>query len=148
MPTLCNMIARPSSSYSLFFRITSSLASLLGMALMPLLALEKSRLDGPPGAKFAFGDEFDGAIVNDAMWGLGINQKNLQNEGVDCIYKKENITLEDGLLVFTQKREPVPVPGRTWSKETTFNYSSGGVHTRAGYELRNNMYLELRCKLP
>ena len=30
----------------------------------------------------------------------------------------------------------------------SFNYSSGGVHTQKGYELRNNMYLELRCKLP
>jgi hypothetical protein len=77
----------------------------------PLLALEKNQLDGPPGAKFAFGDEFDGALVNDEMWALGINEKNLQNEGVDCIYKKENITLNDGLLIFSQKHEPVPVPG-------------------------------------
>ena len=51
------------------------------MAHIPLLALEKNRLDGPPGAKFAFGDEFDGALVNDQMWALGINEKNLQNEG-------------------------------------------------------------------
>ena len=148
MPTLCPMIARPSSSYLLFFRIIPCMVTLWGISLMPLLALEKNRLEGPPGSSYAFGDEFDGTLVNDEMWALGINQKNLQNEGVDCIYKKENITLEDGLLIFTQKREPVPVPGRTWSKETTFNYSSGGVHTRAGYELRNNMYLELRCKLP
>ena len=55
------------------------MVTLWGISLMPLLALEKNRLDGPPGGKFAFGDEFDGAIVNDAMWGLGINQKNLQN---------------------------------------------------------------------
>ena len=132
MPTLCPMIARPSFSYSLFFRIIPCLITLWGLALMPLLALEKNRLEGPPGSSYAFGDEFDGTLVNDEMWALGINQKNLQNEGVDCIYKKENITLEDGLLIFTQKREPVPVQGRTWSKETTFNYSSGGVHSREG----------------
>ena len=89
-----------------------------------------------------------GAELNQKIWGLGINKKNLQNEAVDCIYKKENITLEDGHLIFTQKREPVPVAGKTWSKERTFTYSSGGVHTQKEYSLRNNMYLELRCKLP
>ena len=148
MPSLSHMIARLSRCL-VFLKITQYIVTFFWVfALMPLLAVEKNRLEGPSGAKFAFGDEFDGAIVNDAMWDLGINQKNLQNEGVDCIYKKENITLEDGLLIFTQKRESVPVQGRTWSKETSFNYSSGGVHTREGYELRNNMYLELRCKLP
>ena len=38
--------------------------------------------------------------------------------------------------------------GKSWSKDILFNYSSGGVHTRKDYDLRNNMYLELRCKLP
>jgi hypothetical protein len=142
------MIAPYALNSLLFFRMIPYLAIFGLLTHIPLLALEKNQLDGPPGAKFAFGDEFDGSLVNDEMWALGINEKNLQNEGVDCIYKKENITLKDGLLVFTQKREPVPVSGRTWSKETTFNYSSGGVHTRDGYELLNNMYLELRCKLP
>ena len=142
------MIAPYALNSLLFFRMIHYLAVFGLLAHIPILALEKNQLDGPPGAKFAFGDEFDGSLVNDEMWALGINEKNLQNEGVNCIYKRENITLKDGLLVFTQKREPVPVPGKTWSKETTFNYSSGGVHTREGYELRNNMYLELRCKLP
>ena len=71
---------------------------------MPLLAVENNPFEGPPGSRFTFGDEFDGAVLNDEIWGLGINEKNLQNEGVDCIYKKENITLEDGLLILTQKR--------------------------------------------
>ncbi len=107
-----------------------------------------SAIEGPQGYEYAFGDEFSGSELNQEKWGLGINEKNLQNEGVDCVYRIENVTLENGLLVFTQKREPEPVMGRTWSREKPFHYSSGGVHTRRGYELRNNMYLELRCKLP
>jgi len=125
--------------------------SLLGLAFFfpSLIAQEATKAPvGPPGSEYAFGDEFDGAELNQEIWGLGINEKNLQNKAVDCIYKMENISLEDGLLVFTQKKEPVPVKGRTWLDEKTFHYSSGGVHTRRGYELRNNMYLELRCKLP
>ena len=79
---------------------------------------------------------------------MGINEKNIQNERVDCVYKLENISVENGLMIFTQKREPKPVLSKSWSKDILFNYSSGGVHTRKEYDLRNNMYLELRCKLP
>lgn len=74
MPTLSQMIARPSFSYSLFFRIIPCLITLWGLALMPLLALEKNRLEGPPGSSYAFGDEFDGTLVNDEMWALEKNR--------------------------------------------------------------------------
>ena len=74
------MIARLSRCL-VFLKITQFIVTFFWVfALMPLLAVEKNRLEGPSGAKFAFGDEFDGAIVNDAMWDLGINQKNLQNK--------------------------------------------------------------------
>ena len=107
-----------------------------------------STIEAPPGYQYSHGDEFSGSELDREMWGLGINEKNLQNERVDCIYKLENISVEGGLLTFTQKREPKPVLGKSWSKDILFNYSSGGVHTRKDYDLRNNMYLELRCKLP
>jgi hypothetical protein len=118
--------------------------------MLPVFFLhgESNRFLAPPGAEYVFGDEFDGPELNQLMWGLGINEKNLQNLGVDCLYKKENITTENGLLVFTQQKERIPIKGRTWSAEKTFTYSSGGLHTQRGYELRNNMYLEMRCKLP
>ncbi len=105
-------------------------------------------MEGPPGSVYLFGDEFSGSVLDRKIWGLGINEKNLQNEGVDCVYRYENVSLEDGLLVFTQKREPMPVLGKSWSGEKTFHYSSGGLHTRKGFELGNQMYMELRCKLP
>ena len=142
------MIASPFRSSAIIQITLFTVANFWVIALIPLLALEKNRLEGPPGFEYAFGDEFNGAELDQEIWGLGINEKNLQNKAVDCIYKMENISLEDGQLVFTQKKEPVPVKGRTWLDDKTFTYSSGGVHTKKGYELRNNMYLELRCKLP
>ena len=107
-----------------------------------------SPIEAPPGYEYSHGDEFSGDELNLDMWALGINEKNIQNERVDCVYKLENISVENGFMIFTQKREPKPVLGKSWSKDILFNYSSGGVHTRKDYDLRNNMYLELRCKLP
>ena len=57
-----------------------------------------SSIEGPPDYEYAFGDEFTGSQLNQEMWGLGINEKNLQNERVDCVYKLENISVEDGLM--------------------------------------------------
>ena len=103
---------------------------------------------GPPGSILVFGDEFNEAALDTDMWGFGINEKNVQNTGVDCAYTKENISFRNGLLVFTQRRESPPITGKTWTSEKTFNYSSGGIHTHGEFALKNNMYLELRCKLP
>ena len=95
----------------------------------------ESSIEGPPGYEYAYGDEFSGSELNQEMWGLGINEKNIQNERVDCVYKLENISVKNGLLIFTQKRESKPVLGKSWSKDILFNYSSGGVHTRKAYDL-------------
>ena len=79
---------------------------------------------GPPGSSLVFGDEFNAATLNAEMWGFGINDKNVQNTGVDCAYSEENISFRDGFLVFTQRRESPPILGKTWTSEKTFNYSS------------------------
>lgn len=128
----------------LFF-LTLALAVSFFASVSPAAKPEKL---GPPGSVFAFGDEFDGPELNQDMWGLGINSRNVQNEAVDCAYRLENISFRDGLLVFTQKREKPAITGKTWTAEKKFDYSSGGIHTRQAFELRNNMYLELRCRLP
>ena len=60
---------------------------------------------GPPGSSLVFGDEFNTATLNTDMWGFGINDKNVQNTGVDCAYSKE-ISISRSLLVFTQRRKP------------------------------------------
>ena len=76
-----------------------------------------SPFEAPPGYEYSHGDEFSGDELNQEIWGLGINEKNIQNERVDCIYKLENISVENGLMIFTQKREPKPVLSKSWSKD-------------------------------
>ena len=112
------------------------------------LRAENVDKSGPPGSSFVFGDEFNAEVLDDSIWGLGINERNVQNTSVDCTYLKKNISFRNGLLVFTQRRENPPVTGKTWSDEKAFEYSSGGIHTHGEFALKNNMYLELRCKLP
>ena len=41
---------------------------------------------GPRGSSLVFGDEFDAATLNADMWGFGINDRNVQNKGIDCAY--------------------------------------------------------------
>ena len=148
MPEQTNCPKFTSYALSRYWEYDFRIFSLILLFVYPAMVHANETIEGPPGYKYSHGDEFSGDELNQEMWGLGINEKNLQNERVDCVYKLENISVEDGLLIFTQKREPQPVLGKSWSKDILFNYSSGGVHTRKAYDLRNNMYLEPRCKLP
>ena len=63
-------------------------------------------IEAPPGYEYSHGDEFSGDELNQEMWALGINEKNLQNERVDCVYQLENISVENGLMIFTQNGNP------------------------------------------
>ena len=51
---------------------------------------------------------------------------------------------------FTQRKEELPlVNGKIWGKRSVpFFYSSGGLNTTKEFEFTNNMYVELRVKLP
>ena len=118
-----------SSLKRVFFSSFCSLLIASLLAFPSTLNGNNSPIEVPPGYEYSHGDEFSGDELNLEMWGLGINEKNLQNERVDCVYKLENISVENGLMIFTQKREPKPVLGKSWSKNILFNYSSGGVHT-------------------
>ena len=106
---------------------------------------------GPPGSRLVFSDEFEGGEIDKQKWHLGINPDNIQNDSVDCAFRWENISLRDGNLVFIQRREPAPVSGKVYGKkgsEALFDYSSGGMNTGDSFLLRNNMYVEIRVKLP
>ena len=121
----------------------------LGLSLLAdLLLAEDPATQGPPGSRIAFHDEFEGPTLNEQIWALGINDRNVQNKNVECVYMLKNIAFRDGVLVLTQRIEDPPVLGRTWTSEEQFSYSSGGIHTRKEYMLQTNMYVELRCRLP
>jgi len=124
------------------------LASFALLACSRIVLAADAATAGPPGSELAFHDEFEGTTLNEQIWAIGINDRNVQNRNVDCVYKMDNISFRDGLLVLTQRKEDPPVVGKTWTSEKEFPYSSGGIHTRKEYMLQTNMYLELRCRLP
>ena len=126
---------------TLFPKLLVWILPILPFLFPEIVSGNDSPFEAPPGYEYSHGDEFSGDELNQDMWALGINEKNIQNERVDCIYKLENISVENGLMIFTQKRELKPVLGKSWSKDILFNYSSGGVHTSKDYDLRNNCLL-------
>jgi len=68
------MIARLSHC-PVFLKITQYIVTFFWVfALMPLLAVENNQFEGPPGSRYAFGDEFSGSELNQEIWGLGINK--------------------------------------------------------------------------
>lgn len=104
--------------------------------------------EGPTGSSLVFSDEFNGPELDRAKWNLGINKKNIQNTSVHCMYQIENISFREGKLVFTQKRETPPLTGKTYGATREYNYSSGGINATENFLLKNDMYVELRVKLP
>ena len=104
----------------------------------------------PPGFKLVFSDEFNGKTIDQSKWNLGINERNIQNYGVDCIYCWKNVSLRNGWLVLQQVYESTPIIGAVWGDKEgiNFNYSSGGLNTDGIFYLENNMYVEICLRLP
>ncbi|MFL2876773.1 MAG: hypothetical protein ACJZ86_02855 [Pontiellaceae bacterium] len=104
----------------------------------------------PPGFKLVFSDEFNGKTIDHSKWNLGINERNIQNIGVDCVYCWKNVSLRNGWLVLQQIYESKPINGAVWGDKEgiDFNYSSGGLNTEGIFYLENNMYVEICLRLP
>ena len=95
--------------------------------------------------KIVFSDEFNSSEIDTDKWNIGINKNNIQNFGVDCVYRWENVSIRQGNLVLMQKFEPSSVKGKVWGNQTgiDFSYSSGGLNTEGIFNLENNMYIEI-----
>ena len=101
------------------------------------------------GYTLVFSDEFNNHKVDQKKWNLGINPQNIQNTTVVCLYDWKNIRCKNGELIFTQRKENPSVNGSIWGKKSfPFSYSSGGLNTTEKFKFTNNMYVELRVKLP
>ena len=101
------------------------------------------------GYTLVFSDEFNSHEVDQNKWNLGINPKNIQNTTVVCLYDWKNIRCKNGELIFTQRKENPSVNGSIWGKKSfPFSYSSGGLNTTEKFKFTNNMYVELKVKLP
>ena len=101
------------------------------------------------GYTLVFSDEFNSHEVDQNKWNLGINPQNIQNTTVVCLYDWKNIRCKNGELIFTQRKENPSVNGSIWGKKSfPFSYSSGGLNTKEKFKFTNNMYVELKVKLP
>ena len=101
------------------------------------------------GYTLVFSDEFNNLKVDQKKWNLGINPQNIQNTTVVCLYDWKNIRCKNGELIFTQRKEIPSVNGSIWGKKSfPFSYSSGGLNTTEKFKFTNNMYVELKVKLP
>ena len=101
------------------------------------------------GYTLVFSDEFNSHEVDQNKWNLGINPQNIQNTTVVCLYDWKNIRCKNGELIFTQQKENPSVNGSIWGKKSfPFSYSSGGLNTTEKFKFTNNMYVELKVKLP
>ena len=70
------MIALPCKDFK-FLKTIHCIAIFWAVEAVSLCGSDNAVFEGPPGAKFVFGDEFSGAELNQEIWGLGINKKNL-----------------------------------------------------------------------
>ena len=101
------------------------------------------------GYTLVFSDEFNSHSIDQNKWNLGINPQNIQNTTVVCLYDWKNIRCKNGELIFTQQKEIPSVNGSIWGKKSfPFSYSSGGLNTTEKFKFTNNMYVELKVKLP
>ena len=101
------------------------------------------------GYTLVFSDEFNSHSIDQNKWNLGINPQNIQNTTVVCLYDWKNIRCKNGELIFTQRKETPSVNGSIWGKKSfPFSYSSGGLNTTEKFKFTNNMYVELKVKLP
>jgi beta-glucanase (GH16 family) len=96
----------------------------------------------------AFSDNFDGRSLDRAKWEP---TRYGRDEGGDAPFNPDaeeawfsanNVSVRDGNLVITLKREPKTLDGRT------YEFSSGVVQTEQHYLIKPPAYIEARIKIP
>jgi beta-glucanase (GH16 family) len=101
----------------------------LGLLLAPCLLSAAEPKSPLPGYAFEWGDEFDGAKLDEARWGYRTGER------FQSTQRKENVAVKDGTLVLTGLKESV---GKT-------AYTCGGVISK---RLFRYGYYEARFKVP
>jgi beta-glucanase (GH16 family) len=96
-----------------------------------------------------FNEEFDGSSINTANWNIwtgGAFNNELQH------YQASNLTVSNGILSITAKKEKVSGKTDPWSTRLkTFNYTSGRIETKALFSASSatpKIRMIARIKLP
>jgi beta-glucanase (GH16 family) len=104
----------------------------------------------PEGYRLVWSQEFDGAGDPDpAVW---VHEEGFKRNNELQWYRRENATLEDGMLVIEGRRERVANPGYeegsgNWRKRRRYaEYTSASLTTRGTHEWRYGVF-EMRAKI-
>jgi beta-glucanase (GH16 family) len=96
----------------------------------------------------AFSDSFDGRSLDGGKWEANRHGRDdggdapFDVDADDAWFTDNNVSVRDGKLVITLKREPKTIDGKIYP------FSSGVVQTAQHYLVRPQAYIEARIKVP
>ncbi len=121
-------------------------------ALLPMILAGCNKPQQPSGYSLVWADEFDGTSLNEQYWDyMTGNGREYGNPGWGNgeleYYKKENVSLKDGHLYITAKKEQTTVRYPGESVDTTYNYTSTRIRTTGKVAVKYGK-IEARISLP
>ncbi len=111
-------------------------------AMLAVSAAELGRAADDDAWKLVWSDEFSGASLDYAKWGVDVNAFGGGNDELQLYTdRKENVRVEDGSLVIEARKDNPGIQG------TVREYSSGRVRTKHRGDWKYGR-MEVRAKLP
>lgn len=131
----------------------TTIISLTSLALSASLFANESLVDKDTpqlkGYEVAFSDEFNASTFNFSKWKMGINSRNAIQANKQSAYTKEALSLKDGILSLTARKEEKPIETKLYGgKKKLVDYSSGAINTDGVFHVQGESYIEIRCKFP
>ena len=85
-------------------KLTNILFSAVWMAAAPLTGAAQATEEAPSGYTLVWSDEFNGTTLNEKAWNVEVSGTGGGNQELQY-YRRENVSVEDGNLVLTARRE-------------------------------------------
>lgn len=101
-------------------RIANILASACFATMVPLVAGAQAVVDTPSGYTLRWSDEFNGSALDEKNWNIEVNGNGGGNQELQY-YRRENVSVKDGNLVLTARRENFNGKSFTSGRITTQN---------------------------
>ncbi len=103
---------------------------------VPLSALSQATEEAPTGYTLVWSDEFDGTELNERTWNIEVSGTGGGNQELQY-YRRENVSVTDGKLVLTARRESYQ--GKS--------FTSGRVNSKMGAAFKHG-FIQARVKMP
>ena len=85
-------------------KLSTILIAVLAAVVMPTTAQAQAIEGAPDGYKLVWSDEFNGTALNEKNWSIEVSGSGGGNQELQY-YRRENVSVENGNLVLTAKRE-------------------------------------------